>query len=212
MKIIITEIQERIILLESSGEELGNTIKENTEKAEKFIEKAQNQMGINLKFLLTWGAGIGGFIGPVESFIKGRYPTISDLEITLILIGILSTYFFENKKFLREKVLSKITENKLNKKFDKILEKTDQLKDTFSEFINSLGVTFHSVTNMLSYMFILPIIPMIIEMVKSGITEKINLEELSIRIIGFAGLTIVGIKIKDFLEFLPKIIKRFKSK
>ena len=71
MKIIITEIQERIILLESSGEELGNTIKENTEKAEKFIEKAQNQMGINLKFLLTWGAGIGGFFGTVESFIKG---------------------------------------------------------------------------------------------------------------------------------------------
>ena len=100
MRIIITETQKRIILRESNGEEIKNTIKTNTEKIEKIIKESKEQIGINLEFLLTWGAGIGGFMGPVEDFIQGRFPDLSETEFLLLMTGVIATYFVKSKKTL----------------------------------------------------------------------------------------------------------------
>lgn len=207
MKIIITEQQKRIIITESTGEELGNLIKQNTERVKEIINEAQNQIGMNLQFLLTWGAGIGGFMGPVEDFVRGKYPEIDESELVLILIGIIATYFVDNKKIVT-KIYKKIYEDGLSEIFDRILKKTDTLRNTFIEFIDSLGLTFHKITNMLSYTFIIPILPMIYQMVEDGSTENVDLKQLAIRIISFTGLTLSGI---IFKELLSKLVIRFKS-
>ena len=207
MKIIITEQQKRIIITESTGEELGNLIKQNTERVKEIINEAQNQIGMNLQFLLTWGAGIGGFMGPVEDFVRGKYPEIDESELVLILIGIIATYFVDNKKIVT-KIYKKIYEDGLSEIFDRILKKTDTLRNTFIEFIDSLGLTFHKITNMLSYTFIIPILPMIYQMVEDGSTENVDLKQLAIRIISFTGLTLSGIVFK---ELLSKLVIRFKS-
>ena len=207
MKIIITEQQKRIIITESTGEELGNLIKQNTERVKEIINEAQNQIGMNLQFLLTWGAGIGGFMGPVEDFVRGKYPEIDESELVLILIGVIATYYVDNKKIVT-KIYTKIYENGLSGIFDRILKKTDTLRNTFIEFIDSLGLTFHKITNMLSYTFIIPILPMIYQMVEDGSTENVDLKQLAIRIISFTGLTLSGI---IFKELLSKLVIRFKS-
>ena len=41
---------------------------------------------------------IGGFMGPVEDFIRGRFPELSEQELLYILIGVIATYFIDNKK------------------------------------------------------------------------------------------------------------------
>lgn len=207
MKIIITEQQKRIIITESTGEELGNLIKQNTERVKEIIKEAQNQIGMNLQFLLTWGAGIGGFMGPVEDFVREKYPEIDESELVLILIGVIATYFVDNKKIVT-KIYTKIYEDGLSGIFDRILKKTDTLRNTFIEFIDSLGLTFHKITNMLSYTFIIPILPMIYQMVEDGSTENVDFKQLAIRIISFTGLTLSGI---IFKELLSKLVKRFKS-
>jgi hypothetical protein len=207
MKIIITEQQKRIIITESTGEELGNLIKQNTERVKEIINEAQNQIGMNLQFLLTWGAGIGGFMGPVEDFVREKYPEIDESELVLILIGVIATYFVDNKKIVT-KIYTKIYEDGLSGIFDRILKKTDTLRNTFIEFIDSLGLTFHKITNMLSYTFIIPILPMIYQMVEDGSTENVDLKQLAIRIISFTGLTLSGI---IFKELLSKLVIRFKS-
>ncbi len=207
MKIIITEQQKRIIITESTGEELGNLIKQNTERVKKIVNEAQDQIGMNLQFLLTWGAGIGGFMGPVEDFVRGKYPEIDESELVLILIGVIATYFVDNKKIVT-KIYTKIYEDGLSGIFDRILKKTDTLRNTFIEFIDSLGLTFHKITNMLSYTFIIPILPMIYQMVEDGSTENVDFKQLAIRIISFTGLTLSGI---IFKELLSKLVKRFKS-
>lgn len=207
MKIIITEQQKRIIITESTGEELGNLIKQNTERVKKIVNEAQDQIGMNLQFLLTWGAGIGGFMGPVEDFVRGKYPEIDESELVLILIGVIATYFVDNKKIVT-KIYTKIYEDGLSGIFDRILKKTDTLRNTFIEFIDSLGLTFHKITNMLSYTFIIPILPMIYQMVEDGSTENVDFKKLAIRIISFTGLTLSGI---IFKELLSKLVKRFKS-
>jgi hypothetical protein len=208
MRILITETQKRRILLESTGEELGNVIKQNAEKVKKIVDEAQSQIGLNLQFLLTWGAGIGGFMGPIEEFVKGRFPELSDMQITMILIGVISTYFFDNKKFAST-IYNKIKEEGLSKIFEKVLRKSDELRSTFLDFLESMGILFHKITNMMSYTFIIPLIPMIYQMATDGLTDGIDLKQLAIRIIGFTGLTISGILFKDMIQ---KMVRRFKGK
>jgi hypothetical protein len=207
MKIIITESQKRIILTESTGEELGNIIKQNTERAINILKESQAQMGLNLQFLFTWGAGIGGFMGPVEDFIRGRFPELSEQELLYILIGVIATYFIDNKKTV-SKIYTEIQENGLSKVFEVVLRKTDTLKNTFLNFVESLGVTFHKITNMVSYLFILPLIPPLANLVFNGSLENMDSRELAMRIIGFAGVTISGI---IFRELILKMVRRFKS-
>jgi len=207
MKIIITESQKKILLTESSGEHMGNIIKQNTEKVKKIIQEAQQQIGMNLQFLLTWGAGIGGFMGPVEDFVRGNYPDLNETEMVLISIGVIATYFVENKKIVT-KIYSEIQKEGLSKVFDRVLKKTDTLYQTFVNFIDSLGVTFHRITNMLSYTFIIPLIPLIYQMATDGLSDQFDLKQLAIRIISFSGLTLSGI---IFRELLSKMVRRFKG-
>jgi hypothetical protein len=208
MRIVITESQKRRILLESTGEELGNVIKQNANRIKKIVDEAQGQIGMNLQFLLTWGAGIGGFVGPIEDFVKGRFPELNEMQITLILIGVIATYFFENKKFAST-IYNKIQEEGLSKVFEKVLKKSDELRSTFLDFIESLGIVFHKITNMMSYTFIIPLIPMIYQMAADGLTDGVDLKQLTTRIIGFTGLTISGILFK---EMIVKMVRRFRGK
>jgi hypothetical protein len=208
MKIIITESQKRMILLENIGEDLGSIIKQNAERVKKLVSEVQNQIGMNLQFLLTWGAGIGGFMGPVEDFVRGRFPELTDLQVFLIILGVISTHLIENKE-LNNKILDKIKEDGILKQFKISSKKTNELKSVFSDFVQSLGVTFHRITNMLSYTFIIPIIPMIYQMVTDGLVTNSDLKSLVTRVIAFTGLTISGILFKDLIT---KMVRRFKGK
>ena len=208
MRIIITESQKRMILLENIGEDLGSIIKQNAERVKKLVSEVQTQIGMNLQFLLTWGAGIGGFMGPVEDFVRGRFPELTDLQVFLIILGVISTHLIENKE-LNKKILDKIKEDGILKQFKISSKKTNELKSVFSDFVESLGVTFHRITNMLSYTFIIPIIPMIYQMVTDGLVTNSDLKSLATRVIAFTGLTISGILFKDLIT---KMVRRFKGK
>ena len=208
MRIIITESQKRMILLENIGEDLGSIIKQNAERVKKLISEVQNQIGMNLQFLLTWGAGIGGFMGPVEDFVRGKFPELTDLQVFLIILGVLSTHLIENKE-LNKKILDKIKEGGILKQFKVTSKKTSELKSVFSDFVESLGVTFHRITNMLSYTFIIPIIPLIYQMATDGLVTNGDLKSLVTRVIAFTGLTISGILFKDLIT---KMVRRFKGK
>jgi hypothetical protein len=208
MRIIITESQKRMILLENIGEDLGSIIKQNVERVKKLVSEVQTQIGMNLQFLLTWGAGIGGFMGPVEDFVRGRFPELTDLQVFLIILGVISTHLIENKE-LNNKILDKIKEGGILKQFKVTSKKTSELKSVFSDFVESLGVTFHRITNMLSYTFIIPIIPMIYQMVTDGLVTNSDLKSLATRVIAFTGLTISGILFKDLIT---KMVRRFKGK
>lgn len=207
MRILITENQKKIILTENISEKFGGIIKQNVENLKKIVDEAKSQVGLNLQFLLTWGASIGGFMGPVEDFVNQKYPEISGLELNLILIGVIATYFIENKELLI-KIKSKIKEKGLSQIFKNVLRKSDTLKTSFLAFIESLGVGVHRVSNILSYTFIIPLIPLIFKMVNEGFADTLNIKEFITRIVGFTGITLSGI---IFKELLVKMINRFKK-
>ena len=77
--------------------------------------------------------------------------------------------------------------------------------DKFPE--NCVGFVY-KITNMLSYTFIIPLIPLIYQMATDNLSDEFDLKQLAIRIISFTGLTLSGI---IFRELLSKMVRRFKG-
>jgi hypothetical protein len=207
MKIIITESQSKILITENILKQVNGVFKYGLENVKEIINSASEQIGMNLKFMMTWGAGIAGFMGPINDYVKGNYPELNDVELSLILTSVIATYYTENRKVL-SKLYKKIQDEGLDSIFRNVIKKSDELFDTFGKFIGSLSMPSHTMTNMMSYTFIIPILPMIYESIRSGMIENINLDELTTMLAGFGGLTIGSILIK---KLLSEISKRFQK-
>lgn len=206
--ILINENQKRRLILEGSGDFIVETLSKNYEFVKKVIKDSSSQIGLNLEFLVSWGATIGGFVGPLEEFLRGVDPSLSDLEVSLILTGVISSYYLDNKEYVK-KIIDTIKEKGLYKPFKKVLTKSKEFKSVFSDFIGSLGITLHKVTNILSYTFILPLLPILYNMVTENNISSSEISDLSKRLIGFGLLTVSGLVLK---QLLSKIAKRFKGK
>lgn len=208
MRIIITESQKRMILLEGVGQDLGSIIKQNFEEVKKIISKAQKNLGASLQFLLTWGAGISGFMPIINEFIQGRFPELTEEQIFLISIAVITTHFFENKE-INKQILDKIKETGILKAFKITSKKILELKSVFYDFVDSLGVTFQKITNMLSYAFMIPIIPILLQFVTDGLITNSDLKNLGTIIVTSSGLEISGIIVN---QLITKMVRRFRGK
>ena len=89
MKVLITESQYLQILRENKENEIEQTFSNSRDFVKKTLSDAKKQFGIDFSFLATWGSVIGGFVGPVSEYMEGRYPNLSDSDITLITFGII---------------------------------------------------------------------------------------------------------------------------
>lgn len=206
MNIVITESQYKKLLLEESSNKILGTLKSLKNMVSDILEKTQKQTKIDLEFLLTWGATIGGFVGPVSDFIDGKFPDINDMEKSLLLTGVILTYYSSNKEKLN-KILVLIKEKGLVKTFDEVLKKTDKLEKTFLSFVDSLGVTVKNLSNMLAYSFLIPILPKLYQMSTTEFTNE-DISELTKRILSFGIINLSGETVK---EILGKIVYRFKN-
>lgn len=205
--LLITESQKRMILKESIVDNIRKSIEEGYEYTAKVLSEVKKDYGLNLEFLITWGASIGGFITPVGDFVQGKYPQITDIELSLILTGIIAIHYLDNKKQI-EKILLKIKEEGLSDVFKVGLDKSNELKDVLFNFLESLNITFFKVSKMMSYAFIVPILLMIFSMVKSNNLNVSDAKEVALRIIGSGIVSLSGIVVRDLVT---KLIKRFKD-
>ena len=172
MEILINSKQASKIIKESTGGGVSLKIEKLYQQVKEVLEKTGKQIGENLTFLVTWGASIGGMIGPLNDYIQGKYPNLTDMEISLLLTGVITNYYFDNKKLIN-KLIVKIKELGLSDVFSEVFNKAEELKRSFFKFIESLNITVHKMTNIMSYAFIIPLIPLIYDGVSKGyITEN----------------------------------------
>lgn len=207
VSIIISEQQKRNLLIETISDEIKYIVKKNTNLIKKVLKESQKQIGVDLSFLLSWGSTIGGFMSPINDYIRDNNPTLNDTDVALILTGIISTYYIDNKDLVK-KIMGKVKESNLISQYKKALNKSDELYSTFIDFIKSLNMTSHKITNIISYTFIIPLLPLIYGMTEqSQLTQK-DINEIVTRLTSFTLLTVSGVLMK---ELISKIIQRFES-
>ncbi len=205
MEFLITESQLKLILQEQDQSKMSDYMKEMYSYTKNLVEKSKKIYGFNLKLLLTWGASIGGFVLPLDNFIKtGRFE-LNDVEQTLILIGIACSIFYDNSRTLKL-IYKKIKEHGLEDVFKEVLVKSKNLKSSFSRFLSSVNVTVSSSLDLLAYSFLIPIITDILDASVNGGDIEIMSKTIAKRLIA-SGVVIVS---QVFLsETIKKLIKKF---
>ena len=207
MDILINENQKRFLIVEGLSDNLAKDTKKLFDITKKVLSDSSKQLKMNLEFLLTWGASIGGFMGPLNKFLEGKYPELSTTDSALILTGVISILYYDNKSTIKE-ILEKIKEKGLSKEFMSAVAKGRELKQVFLDFVSSLNLTTHKISNIMSYTFIVPLLPMIYDMVQSGTVNPEDASKIAQRLAGFGFLTVGGNSLKEFIE---KIIKKFSN-
>jgi hypothetical protein len=205
--LIINEQQKKLILTESIINEFTKSIEEGYDYTSKVLKEVNENYKLNFEFLITWGASIGGFISPISEFLQGRFPEISDLDLSLILTGIIAVNYIDNRKSV-EKVLKLIREEGLSDIFKVGLDKSIELKEVMFKFLESLNITLFKITKMMSYAFIIPILVMLYTMVINKQINESDAKEITLRILGSGLVNVGGIMIKDLIS---KLIARFKG-
>jgi hypothetical protein len=207
MDILINENQKRFLIVENLSDKFAKDTKNLFDITKKVLSDSSKQLKMNMEFLLTWGASIGGFMGPLNQYLNGQYPELSSVDSALILTGVISILYYDNKSTIKE-ILENIKEKGLSKEFISTLNKGKELKQVFLDFVKTLNLTTHKISNIMSYTFIIPLLPMIYDMVQSGTISPDDASKISDRLAGFGFLTVSGNALKEFIE---RIIKKFSN-
>lgn len=204
--VLITERQRKKIIVENVSDRITSEIESGYELVKEVLSKSAKQYNLDVQFLLTWGATIGGIIGPLNDYIQGVSHPFSDEQVCLVLTGVIASLYYDNQKVI-DKIIGKIKEEGLISLFTKTLKKGKELKDVFVKLISSLNITTHKFTNIISYAFLIPILSILYNISSEDFTSS-DVNEIVERIMMAGLVTISGNLLK---EVVTKILKRFKA-
>jgi hypothetical protein len=204
MDFLINESQLRLILQEQDQSKMSDYMKEMYSYTSNLVERAKSIYGLNLKLLLTWGASVGGFVLPLDEFIRtGRFE-LNEAEQTLILVGIACSVFYDNSRALKL-IYKKIKEQGLEDTFKEVLIKSKNLKNSFSKFLSSANVTISSSLDLVAYSFLIPIITDILNGASSGDVGMVA-KTIAKRLVA-SGVVIVSQAV--LTDAIKKLVKKF---
>jgi hypothetical protein len=206
MDFLINESQLNFLVESENTEKFTRNMKQLNSFTVNLINKAKRIFGLNFKFLVTWGPVIGGFVGPLDKYIRDNYLEFSEDSIILITLGIACTYFYQNKKETK-KLYEQIEEQGLVSFFEEMLLKSKQLKNSFVSFMESLNLTLGTTVEMIHYSFLIPIINDL-QQVAHGATSIANASKIIVERLLTSGVVLVAGQI--LIDVISKILKRFK--
>jgi hypothetical protein len=206
MKVVLTESQYRAILLNESRDEFTNYLSNLKEFAETVITKTEQDLKINLNMLLIWGAGVGGVMAPLNDFIMSGNFNLNEFQAASILCATSAILFNESKSTIKT-LVDYIKKQGVFEVFSQVLKKGTKLRQVFFKFIESLNMTMYTISNIMSYSFIIPILPIIWEMSQSGIKGN-EVKEIIVRLMSFGLVSVSGNALK---ELITKLVARFRD-
>ena len=157
MDFLITESQLKTILNEEKSSKIVDSLKYLNSFTKELIIKAKKDWDLDFKFLTTFGTAIGGFAAPLNHFIRTGDFELTDSQITLILIGIVALYYYNNKSSLM-KIIEIIKSEGIENEFNRVLLKSKELKKSFVKFMTRINKTMSDTFSIMKFAFLIPII------------------------------------------------------
>lgn len=204
MNYIITEEQLRAIIKEEKDSKLTNYMKFMYSFTNKIVSISKRKYRLNVRFLLTMGTAIGGFLLPLDMYLRQGTFELTDDQVALILVGVAAVNFYNSKRNISN-IIDKIKEEGLTEYFESVLQKSDKLKNSFVSFLESLSLTLGSIQESISYSFLLPLITDFMS-VAHGTTDFWSASEIMSERILASGVVVVSGQI--LIEVINKILKR----
>lgn len=206
VKIIISEAQQKRIIIESMGDQIKDELEEKKGLISRISREASEQIKFDLSIMLTFSAPIAGFIGPLEDYLKGKHHELTSIEISLILSGIIFQYIKDNSEAI-SRIKKKIKTMGLTDYYKDALRKSDELKNSFLNFIESLGVSIQKTSNIMGFTFLIPLVPMLYHGIQDGTITTENIYEIVERIGLFMGTNYGGTTLREILNLLVKKLR-----
>jgi hypothetical protein len=207
MEITISEDVRRKLITESLMGDLSKVLSNLSSIGKENLKDTQKMMKFDLKFLLTWSGTIGGFMGPLNQYIKDQNVELTEANINLIVLGVCSLLFYNNEKLISE-LISKIKEEGLIETFEMSLEKGKELKGALVSFLESIGITVGSLFAIASFTFLIPILGILNGYVQGGEITSEGIQEIAERI-AMAGVT--ALSATTIRNFLKKFFKKVET-
>lgn len=206
MEYILTESQFQKLILESKNQDITQSLKELYQEAKNLLDECAQTWGLNAKFLITWGAALGGMVLPLKNYLENNNPELTHEQIILLVLGVVSNYFYDNETFIR-KVVKKIKEEGLLNVFRKLYDKAEERKRALGLFLNSIKVTANTLYSILSYAFILPVLGDLYGLSQGE--DTIETTKLIVqRILASGVVLVVGAALNHFVS---KVVNRLKD-
>ena len=206
MDFIINENQLRAILREQDESKMTNYMKRLYSFTKEVVGRVGKKYDLNIKMLLTWGTSVGGLILPLDNFLRSGSFNVTDDQRYLILAGIASILFFNNKKTTKE-LINKINEEGLKDIFNSTLRKAEELEDAFIGFLNGIKISVGTFLDTVAYAFLIPILTDIQHYISNSgdprETGKIILERLIA-----SGVVVMGAE--SLSALMTKLVRKFK--
>lgn len=203
MDILITESQKSLLLTEGIAEALAEIYSGAKDYSSDLYKRVKNRLGTNFSILLTFSAAIGGIMEPLESFLVGKFPELSEEQLLLILTAVVAILWKENTGLIRE-LLSKVKEEGLNSKLFLALTKANELKNVFGKFLtNSLKGTSFTL-DVLAYTYMIPLLGYLVMMYQGQEITPEQVDLLVTRLSAIGGLTVSSEAIGKIVDTIRK--------
>lgn len=154
----------------------------------------------NLKILLTFGAGVGALMEPLMEFLKGNYPDLNEEQITLLVVATVCVVFNEGKEVLKQ-VLPIIKKQNLENEFTSGVNKVKTLITSFKGFIATLGNSAAFISDVMSYIYLIPVLGYLATFVSQNSLTPEQIENLVKLLVASSSLHVTT-------AFLEESIKR----
>ena len=197
-----------MVLNERIGEKVTSIFKHLDALVKKIILDVKKQYGISARFALTYGAGIGALMEPVNKYLNGEFVGLESWQISSLVIASISIVFFEGNDY--RKLKKELSEQGLEDELKVAVSRTEQLRDKFSNMLEVL-VSLYKAGDILAYTFLLPILGMLINVVNTFGVDSIEFSKFTESILTSGLITVSSVVLKDVIQKIAKLISNKKS-
>lgn len=206
MEFLITEQQLKVILEQQDNSQMTDYMKTLYTFTSNMVRKVSKVYNLNLKMLLTWGTSVGGMVMPLDNYIKTGNFNLTDDQRMLVLSGVVFILFFEGRRGLK-KILDKIKEEGIQEQFENAINKANELKNAFKDFMETVISSTVIFSETIAYSFLIPIITDIAEIAHKTTNIKEAATNIAERLIA-SGVVIVGRE--ALISIIRKLLRKLK--